>query len=116
MTEKPQSFQAPLAAALQHAMHHLSPESDLPVAATADLATLRKNLSLPLEESGRDATEIIDDLVKAMGSRRVLWTDPTSWIRTVVFAGPSFRYRFVPGDITDMAEVQDDAFTRELLH
>jgi dienelactone hydrolase len=58
----------------------------------------------------------LDDLVKAMGSRRVLWTDPTSWIRTVVFAGPSFRYRFVPGDITDMAEVQDDAFIRELLH
>ena len=58
----------------------------------------------------------LDDLVKAMGSRRVLWTDPTSWMRTVVFVGPSFRYRFVPGDITDMAEVQDDAFIRELLH
>jgi len=66
MTEKPQSFQAPLAAALQHAINHLTPESDLPVAAAADLATLRKKLSLPLDESGRDATEIIDDLVKAV--------------------------------------------------
>jgi glutamate/tyrosine decarboxylase-like PLP-dependent enzyme len=66
MTEKLKSFQAPLAAALQHALHHLSPESDLPVTATADLATLRTNLSLPLDDSGQDATKIIDDLVKAV--------------------------------------------------
>src|SRR5438445_7786653 len=66
MTEKPQSFQAPLTAALQHAMHDLSPETDLPVAATEDLAALRKKLSLPLDDSGRDSTQIIDDLVKAV--------------------------------------------------
>jgi len=47
-------------------MHHLSPETDLPVAATEDLAALRKKLSLPLDESGRDSTQIIDDLVKAV--------------------------------------------------
>jgi hypothetical protein len=47
-------------------MRHLSPESDLPVAATADLTTLRKKLSLPLDETGRDATEIINDLAKAV--------------------------------------------------
>lgn len=66
MTEKPKSFQAPLAAALHHAMHHLSREPDLPVAATTDLATLRAKLSLHLDECGRGATEIIDDLVKAV--------------------------------------------------
>ena len=58
----------------------------------------------------------LDDLVKAMGSRRVLWTDPTNWIRTVVFAGPSFRYRYVLGDTTDLANAQDDAYIRDLLH
>ena len=58
----------------------------------------------------------LHDLVKAMGSRRVLWTDPTNWIRTVVFAGPSFRYRYVLGDTTDLADAQDDAYIRELLH
>ena len=58
----------------------------------------------------------LDDLVKAMGSRRVLWTDPTNWIRTVVFAGPSFRYRYVLGDTTDLADAQDDAYIRDLLH
>ncbi len=58
----------------------------------------------------------LDNLVKAMGSRRVLWTDPTNWIRTVVFAGPSFRYRYVLGDTTDLADAQDDAYIRDLLH
>ncbi len=58
----------------------------------------------------------LHDLVKAMGSRRVLWTDPTNWIRTVVFAGPSFRYRYVLGDTTDLADAQDDAYIRDLLH
>jgi len=44
-------------------MHHLSPASDLPVAATADLDTLRAKLALPLGETGLDATTVIDDLV-----------------------------------------------------
>src|SRR5712664_4193984 len=66
MSEKPPAFQAPLAAALHHAIDHLTPASASSVAATADLATLRKNLSLPLEDSGQDATEIIHDLVKAV--------------------------------------------------
>ncbi len=57
-----------------------------------------------------------DDLVKAMGSRRVLWTDPTNWVRRVVFAGSSFRYRYVLGDTTDLADAQDDAYMGELLH
>ena len=66
MSEKPPSFQAPLTAALQHALHHLAPASDLPVAATTDLNTLRTKLAIPLGESGTDATTVIDDLVKAV--------------------------------------------------
>ena len=45
MSEKPPSFQAPLTAALQHALHHLAPASDLPVAATTDLNTLPNQTS-----------------------------------------------------------------------
>jgi glutamate/tyrosine decarboxylase-like PLP-dependent enzyme len=66
MSQKPRPFQAPLTAALHHAIDHLTPASNTSVAATADLATLRKNLSLPLSDSGQDATEIINDLVKAV--------------------------------------------------
>src|SRR5260370_21466686 len=66
MTEKLPSFQGPLSAALHHAIDHLTPASASSVAATADLATLRTKLSLPLDDSGRDATEIIEDLVKAV--------------------------------------------------
>jgi len=57
----------------------------------------------------------LEDLVKAMGSRPVLWTDPTNWMRRVVALGPSFRYRYVLGDTTDLADAQDDEFVRELL-
>jgi cephalosporin-C deacetylase-like acetyl esterase len=35
------------------------------------------------------------DLLKAMGERPVLWTDPTNWMNQVVDAGPRFRYRYV---------------------
>jgi glutamate/tyrosine decarboxylase-like PLP-dependent enzyme len=66
MSEKLPYFQAPLAAALQHAMHHLAPASSSSVAATADLATLRTKLAVPLGESGIDATEVINQLVKAV--------------------------------------------------
>jgi glutamate/tyrosine decarboxylase-like PLP-dependent enzyme len=66
MSEKLPSFQAPLAAAHQHAMHHLAPRSSSSVAATADLATLRTKLAVPLGESGMDATEVINQLVKAV--------------------------------------------------
>jgi len=35
------------------------------------------------------------DLVKAMGTRPVLWTDPTNWMDERVYPGPAFRYRYV---------------------
>ena len=57
----------------------------------------------------------LDDLTKAMGTRPVLWTDPTNWMGRVVNAGPRFRYRYVLGDITDMSDVQDEEYAREIL-
>ena len=35
----------------------------------------------------------LQDLVKAMGPRKVLWTDPTNWMSQVQTLGPPFRYR-----------------------
>jgi hypothetical protein len=46
------------------------------------------------------------DLLKAMGERPVLWTDPTNWMDEVVDAGPAFRYRYVA---TIVAVGQPDA-------
>ncbi len=57
----------------------------------------------------------LEDLVKAMGSRPVLWTDPVNWMRKVVPLGPPFRYRYVLGDTTDLAGEQDAAFLEEFL-
>ena len=57
----------------------------------------------------------LDDLVKAMGARPVLWTDPTNWMRRVVALGPAFRYRYVLGDATDFSDGQDREFADELL-
>lgn len=66
MSEKPSSFHAPLAAAVQHSLRHVAPRSDLPVAATADLKTLRSRLAISLNESSMDATTVIEGLVKAV--------------------------------------------------
>jgi dienelactone hydrolase len=57
----------------------------------------------------------LEDLVKAMGTREVMWTDPTNWMRAVVPLGPPFRYRYVLGDLTDEMDVQDDGYIREFL-
>ncbi len=58
----------------------------------------------------------IDDLTKAMGHRQVLWTDPVNWMGRVAMAGPRFRYRYVLGDLTDMADDQDNQFIQELVN
>jgi hypothetical protein len=55
------------------------------------------------------------DLVKAMGGRPVLWTDPTNWMSRPVALGPAFRYRYVLGDTTDLHDAQDDSYIREFL-
>ncbi len=57
----------------------------------------------------------LNDLANAMGSRPVLWTDPTNWMGRPVPAGPRFRYRYVLGDDTDHKDEQDDVFIKELL-
>ncbi|HEV2246808.1 MAG TPA: acetylxylan esterase [Terriglobia bacterium] len=57
----------------------------------------------------------LNDLVKAMGQRQVMWTDPTNWLRRVVALGQGYKYRYVLGDTTDLAQAQDDAYIEELL-
>jgi cephalosporin-C deacetylase-like acetyl esterase len=57
----------------------------------------------------------LSDLVKAMGDRRVLWTDPTNWMERPVALGPSFQYRYVLGDTTDLHDEQDNAYINQLI-
>lgn len=58
----------------------------------------------------------LDDLVKAMGDRSVLWTDPTNWMEHPITLHGPFRYRYVLGDTTDLVDKQDDSFINEFLH
>jgi hypothetical protein len=57
----------------------------------------------------------LTDLVQAMEDRPVLWTDPADWMGRIVAAGPRYRYRYVPGDMTDRSDAQDRAFADELM-
>ena len=57
----------------------------------------------------------LQDLVKAMEPRHVFWTDPTNWMQHVISLGPPYHYRYIPGDLTDEVDAQDDAFIREFL-
>lgn len=57
----------------------------------------------------------LEDLVNAMGNRPVLWTDPTNWMGRIVPLGPPFRYRYVLGDTTDLADVQDNMYIDEFM-
>ncbi len=50
----------------------------------------------------------LSDLVRAIGTRPVLWTDPANWMnRTVPGLGAGFRYRY--------SDQKDEAFLEELL-
>ena len=45
------------------------------------------------------------DLVGAIGNRRVLWTDPTNWMNRVVPLGAPYRYRYAgEGDAASIEE------------
>jgi len=57
----------------------------------------------------------LEDLTKAMGNRPVMWTDPTNWMGKIVAAGPSYLYRYVIGDVTDLSDEQDNAYIDELI-
>ncbi|PYT25480.1 MAG: hypothetical protein DMG58_24125 [Acidobacteria bacterium] len=57
----------------------------------------------------------LDDLTKAMGTRPVLWTDPSNWMGHPVPLGATFQYRYVLGDMTDVHDAQDNAYIQELI-
>ena len=57
----------------------------------------------------------LEDLVKLMSRRSVLWTDPTNWMGQVVAMGPRFQYRWVLGDITDMSDTQNLEYAQQLM-
>jgi glutamate/tyrosine decarboxylase-like PLP-dependent enzyme len=67
MSDKASLFRGPLTAALRHAVDHLAPVSAHPVAATAGVEDLRRQLALPLEDAGVNAETVIDDLVRGVG-------------------------------------------------
>jgi hypothetical protein len=55
------------------------------------------------------------DLVRAMGKREVLWTDPTTWMNKIAALKGPYEYRYILGDTTDFADEQDDAYIDKLL-
>jgi hypothetical protein len=58
----------------------------------------------------------IEDLVTLADRRGLLWTDAANWMGRVEHRpGARFRWRWVLGDLTDMAERQDMEYLREWL-
>ena len=57
----------------------------------------------------------LDDVTKAVGDGRVLWTDPANWMGRPVPLGPPFQYRYILGDTTDLHDEQDNAYIKELI-
>lgn len=57
----------------------------------------------------------LEDLTKAMGTRPVVWTDPANWMGRPAFFGPSYQYRYILGDTTDLKYQQDKDFIDEFL-
>jgi len=51
----------------------------------------------------------LEDLVSAMGSRPVMWTDPANWMGEAVFPGPPFKYRYIEGQ-------KEDTFKEDFLN
>jgi cephalosporin-C deacetylase-like acetyl esterase len=85
-------------------------------------ASIRAALSNPMNTDLFDAVIPgfalrwdLDDLVRAMGNRSVLWTDPSNWMGHPVFLAGPYRYRYVLGDTTELHDAQDDAFIAEFV-
>jgi dienelactone hydrolase len=57
----------------------------------------------------------MDDLLRAMETRPVMLTDPTTWMQRIKPLPPPNRYRYILGDATDLADEQDNAFVDELI-
>jgi hypothetical protein len=57
----------------------------------------------------------IDDLTKAMGDRPVMWTDPTNWMNRIVDLQGPYKYRYILGDTTELADAQDNDYIDEFL-
>ncbi len=57
----------------------------------------------------------LEDLTRAMGTRPVLWTDPTNWMDRIIPLHPPFQYRYVLGDATDFYDTQDNMYMGEFL-
>jgi cephalosporin-C deacetylase-like acetyl esterase len=77
--------------------------------------SLRSALETPLTTELHDAVIPgalldwdLDDLLRSMGTRRVLWTDPSNWMRRPVAVKGAFRYRYL--------NQSDDDFWDEFLH
>jgi len=64
MQKKDSSLRRPLEAAFRNALSYLENLDQTPVAATADLLTLRNRLRKPLTGEGVDPEQIIDELVR----------------------------------------------------
>jgi cephalosporin-C deacetylase-like acetyl esterase len=58
----------------------------------------------------------LDDLVKVVSPRLLLWTDPTNWMGRVIDLGAPYEYRYVLGDSTDLVDAQDEKYIDQLLH
>jgi glutamate/tyrosine decarboxylase-like PLP-dependent enzyme len=63
MTNTDSKLRDLLGGVLEHALAHLDNLDNIPVAATADLSTLRRRICKPLAKEGIPADRIIDDLV-----------------------------------------------------
>jgi glutamate/tyrosine decarboxylase-like PLP-dependent enzyme len=66
MNENASAFQSALNAAMGHALEHLSPQEELPVAPSVALEDLRGQLDLPLGDAGMDPVVVLDELVEAV--------------------------------------------------
>jgi glutamate/tyrosine decarboxylase-like PLP-dependent enzyme len=60
------TLQHALQSVLTHTLNYLAPENVVPVAASATLDTLRQRLTVPLADTGIEASQIIKDLIAAV--------------------------------------------------
>src|SRR6201999_2906785 len=66
MNENASAYRAALAAATSHALQHIAPEHDLPVAPSVALEDIRHRLDVPLTDAGADPVVVLDELVQAV--------------------------------------------------